>query len=724
MRRAIHLGLSLALIASAGAALAQQGVSIDSIQQAAQGDRSLKMLTDIFGDFANHPFSGGNSPMAAAFSMLNAAALVIGIWWFTYTIGAGIVQTAHDGEFLGKRYSSVWLPIRFSIGIGALVPIFGGFSLAQAFMMWGATTGIGIANLTTTAVVTKILDGKSMVAQPHAQPPIDAVESVFRSAACVASVNHSIREAAKPNQPNAEEMMHLTQTGPTSYAFGAPAKNGGSPGVECGAVSITQVVPNMSNRAPENDAVSEPLRLAHQSAFLAMVDETNEAAQSYVLDNLAYEIEGVGARRSIPTNRLNEIAAAYEHKINRAVASNFRKITGADSKLFAKIEKEGWSTLGVWYQTFASVNERLASAAAISIEARPPAQEKMVFSNDRYWTALRSRLNDPAEREISRAEVNDAFNTSSMGQWIIEKVIKGINWTASSNGSGDIANPIIVGKNVGDSVLITGEAVLGGYTAGIIGGETWGKLPIIGAVPDSVKEVLKGLSWIFMLASITLFFFGGMLSTYLPMLPFILWFGALLSWIAIVAEAVIAGPLWAMMHLDGEGDGMGQRTGHGYLFLLNVIFRPVLMVLGFFIASLIVIVMGQYLNDTYFAAVANAQNTGSNGSSWTGLVSIIFYLAIYTGLLMTLVFGAFNLIHVVPDQVLGWLGGHLGATLGRDTEQGTKQVFGGVGHSGGSSTGQEVSGMRRDRAGMQRHGGQEHAATLREGKKRFSPGDL
>lgn len=692
----------LALAGAAAAIAAGPGVSIDQIQQAAQGDRATKMLKDIFGDIAQNPFSAGNSPMAQAFVMLNSSALVIGVLWFSYTLGAGIVQTAHDGEFLGKRYSSVWLPVRFSIGIGSLVPVFGGYSLAQALMLWAAASGIGIANLTTNAVAGRILDGKSMVSQPHAAAPEQAVEAVFRSAVCMHATNQALAASYGNDSGktlSAYDMIKRIQVGPSAYTFGTQAP-GRAPGVECGTVSIAQIEPNMSNRAPTNDPISEPLKLAHRSAFIAMVDEVDAAAEKYTIAALQFDT-ATGEKRypdvGVPASTLAEIATKYEKKINSTVASLFRQISGADKKILLQIQNEGWSSLGIWYQTFAVINERMATAAAISIETRAPVESAALPGDPKYWSAMRQRLENPAHQEVSREAINDAYNTASAGQWITEKIIKGINWSSSTSGGGQIVNPMIGAKNLGDSVLITGQVILGVYVGGIISGETGKHLPLIGKVPETIKEILKGLSWIFALAAVTLFFFGFMLSVYLPMLPFIIWFGSMMAWIAIVAESVIAAPLWAMMHLDGEGDGMGQRTGHGYLFLLNVLFRPALMVLGFFLATMIVTIMGQYLNQMFFGAMANAQQNGSTGASWTGLVSIIGFLAIYISLMLTLVHGAFNLIQVVPDQVLGWLGGHMGTQLGKDAEQSSNKVFGGVGGAGGSGTSGEIQTIRRRR---------------------------
>ncbi len=163
------------------------------------------------------------------------------------------------------------------------------------------------------------------------------------------------------------------------------------------------------------------------------------------------------------------------------------------------------------------------------------------------------------------------------------------------------------------------------------------------------------------MAIVALFLLGGALSTYLPMVPFIIWFGAAINWLVIVGEAIVAAPLWAFTHLGGDGDGMGQRTAHGYIFLLNVMVRPFLMVIGFFLGGAGIIAGGTLLNQLFGIALANAQF-----DSVTGLFSIIFYLVIYASMCLNLVHTCFNLIFIVPDQVINWVGGHASPTPGRE----------------------------------------------------------
>ncbi|WP_080746599.1 DotA/TraY family protein [Burkholderia multivorans] len=191
----------------------------------------------------------------------------------------------------------------------------------------------------------------------------------------------------------------------------------------------------------------------------------------------------------------------------------------------------------------------------------------------------------------------------------------------------------------------------------------WGKLANfasgLGAAAGAALHATEPMLFTLM---IPLLIIGAGLSVYLPMIPFITWFGAAINWLIIVGEAIVAAPLWAMTHLGGEGDGMGQRTTHGYIFLLNVMVRPILMVIGFFFGGAALVAGGTVLNKFYGIAVANAQF-----DSLTGIVSITGYLAIYFMLGANLIQTCFSLIFVVPDQVINWAGGVATATLGRET---------------------------------------------------------
>ena len=55
-----------------------------------------------------------------------------------------------------------------------------------------------------------------------------------------------------------------------------------------------------------------------------------------------------------------------------------------------------------------------------------------------------------------------------------------------------------------------------------------------------------------------------MTSYILPNMPFIIWIGCITGWVLLVIEAIIAAPLWAIMHLHPSGDDLTGRGGNGY----------------------------------------------------------------------------------------------------------------------------------------------------------------
>ena len=115
---------------------------------------------------------------------------------------------------------------------------------------------------------------------------------------------------------------------------------------------------------------------------------------------------------------------------------------------------------------------------------------------------------------------------------------------------------------------------------------------------------------------------------------------------------------------------MGQRTQHGYMFYINALARPGLMIIGFLVASALMIAIGTLQANMFLPAMANVQ-----GNSITGLTSIVFFLLIFFVMNVTLISASFNLIYVITDQVIGFIGGQVDSRLGRDTEQHANNMF-------------------------------------------------
>jgi hypothetical protein len=76
------------------------------------------------------------------------------------------------------------------------------------------------------------------------------------------------------------------------------------------------------------------------------------------------------------------------------------------------------------------------------------------------------------------------------------------------------------------------------------------------------------------------------------------------------------------------------------------------------------------------------------GNSMTGLFSIVMFLVIFFVMNLTLITASFNLIYVITDQVIGFIGGQVDSKLGRDTEDKVNNMFMMAARVGPSAIGQ------------------------------------
>jgi hypothetical protein len=124
----------------------------------ASQDQSAYYLGQLFGSVGSvlQPMGSGTSVlniMGTMFQTLNTTALIIGSLLVTYTTVVGLLKTAQEGEFLGKQWSSMWVPLRMVVGIAALFPTGGGYSAIQIAFMWIILQGVAAGDsLWTTAI--------------------------------------------------------------------------------------------------------------------------------------------------------------------------------------------------------------------------------------------------------------------------------------------------------------------------------------------------------------------------------------------------------------------------------------------------------------------------------------------------------------------------------------------------------------------------------------------
>ncbi|WP_240629200.1 DotA/TraY family protein [Pantoea rodasii] len=217
-------------------------------------------------------------------------------------------------------------------------------------------------------------------------------------------------------------------------------------------------------------------------------------------------------------------------------------------------------------------------------------------------------------------------------------------------------NPLIKMQTVGDYTLGSTEVALtafvSAYGAAAVDHSLLGKFGELTQNPaGTIKDILGLLSPPFYFLMLLLFAVGFSLAVFLPAVPFLYWMVGAFNWFVSVMVGCAAGPMWSATHLGAEED-KGSRSAYGYIFLIDMMLRPSLMVLGFFFASVAVMAGGTLLNLLFGTALAN-----TNADSIVGLVKLVGWLMVYARIATFGVTRVFGLQATLADYVITFLGG-------------------------------------------------------------------
>ena len=127
-------------------------------------DKSVELLGTIFGSNIGATYLGGQSALvlSAIFEKLNVIVVSIGTIILSYIGIVSTINTAQEGQAMGKKWSSIWLPLRSMIGMLLMAPTPGsGYSVIQATVMWIIMQGIGAADAVWNTVLDYLSHGIS-----------------------------------------------------------------------------------------------------------------------------------------------------------------------------------------------------------------------------------------------------------------------------------------------------------------------------------------------------------------------------------------------------------------------------------------------------------------------------------------------------------------------------------------------------------------------------------
>ncbi|KTC85192.1 type IVB secretion system protein DotA [Legionella brunensis] len=188
-------------------------------------DYSVIFLGNIFGIVDGVLHGTGSQMMGTMFGVFNSAVLALGGVIIMYTLLVSTMNTAHEGQMLGQKWSSIWVPMRATLGLALLIPKGSGYCLMQIFVMWIVVQGVGAADKVWQAALSYLNRGGVIIqTQMNPSTSISASGNEIASGAAIILSGQVCMlglQTALQNQRQAYLNSKENNSGPCS---GSPSK--------------------------------------------------------------------------------------------------------------------------------------------------------------------------------------------------------------------------------------------------------------------------------------------------------------------------------------------------------------------------------------------------------------------------------------------------------------------------------------------------------------------
>ncbi|MHB1700474.1 MAG: DotA/TraY family protein [Acidobacteriaceae bacterium] len=677
--------------------------------------------------------------LAILLGWLNTIALYVAVVWVLYNGFVGILKSAHEGEWLGQRWSALWIPLRIALSVAMVLPVIpagngtgASYSGIQALLVWVEGASVGIADkgwsLTAQYIVKNPIGGVTI---SHAAVRHTA-DAILQDEVCAAAVNRStssgvVTNIAKsfgiPTQVSLQSTPYNTIEDYGDSAWNHVA-NGGDrvlwdqtyhpTGV--GYWSDQWTVPGGSSVAARfagqilgltDRAVCGGINYPYQATGSSLASQVDNAVYTATagginqilipqIQTIATEIVN---RQQPSVQAYHQIVQNFESTVLQQSVQGIAAVNNpAEQKFLNQVNTQGFATAGSWWWEMAKLNQTAQNAInGFSTENLWSLSDlNSVVLGKQFQRAMRRGAGfiknykdtvkpGPDGSPTSAMETNDGLAGGI--SYLMHYVGSGMLWVADQSNTNQ--NPILGISAMGSSLLMVGMAVKFGPTmakraTSILAIAQGGMDPAADAAAIAANAAAPSGKSGGMVSTLALGLIGVgvILSVWIPMLPYLIWTVAIFTLILYFVEAVFAAPFFAIAHMNPEGHEVVGSAGPGWMHVLQILLRPVLMV-GGFVAGTAVLYAGAWIvQHTIGGAIMETFENDNMG--FVGILDAIAEVVIYIVLVVIFINASFGLVHKLPDLVFGWIGGgnsdRGSEGLHRETEGG-KESFRGHAHN-------------------------------------------
>ena len=694
-----HRHLLLALLTAAAAvvsapALAATAPAISWATLDPGNDWSATVLKSLFplpGLTGGQNIGTGATVVTQLAGMFTSFVAVIAMAFFAYTIIMHIFRAAESSQLLGNNQS--WMSVaRTGFAAVMMFPIAGGFSSGQWLVMQGALWGAGMAKAAYTLAVTAVGPDAAVIATPMIPSTQSLVLGIIRNELCMDLVNLASATAGTAPLIPTPGVTSISDNSGGYLSVRYAMSNGNASGTPiCGAITMRQ-----PNTTPTTIAgIRVDMATVQSAVFTSVLSGSIRPGVAKVAQQLwqTKKPDGLTGLNDVYTaavqkytSALTAAATSVQSNINSALASSATQARQGALDLQAGAVQQstlGWTSAGAYYLSISRANAAtLSLLSGLPMASRPTYQgmprslvadlTPMQVVTDSFLATLQTVVNSqdgitqPTGAPLTLAAAQDADSMGTLEKVMsvmnfngntINKILNLFNQTTADAWSDPFGRLIQLGQtliilSLSGMVLAAAASsdvgsiaiVAGGFATGGIGGAL---------AAGGLSTVINYLAFPVFMLLLAMLTPGVIISYVLPLIPYTLWIAGVTGWIILVCEAMIAVPLWMLAHMTLGGDGLHGRAVEGWGMLFNVMFRPVLMVLGLFL-SFFVFTSVTWLIRQSFGIAANFALSG--GNIVTNFLGLIVMLNIFVMTEVAAAFMSFRMIALLPHHLPRLLG--------------------------------------------------------------------
>lgn len=672
------------------------GIGMAEVFSPPPTDKSVDLLGHILGTRVGSVYLGGvaNPALMHMFQMFNAAIMVLATLIVSYTGIISTLNTAQEGQVMGRKWSSIWIPMRSILGMVVLVPTpASGYSVIQTVVMWCIMHGIGAADAVWNSVLQDLSNGLSpataITRQVETDPRTnriydtleligaDSAESLLRSAVCMQTIfgMHSRTIPEPPGGFRTPDHSYIKDLG--------------------GRIDFYEVMQDKQNGSlrigiPGNDQFADVCGKYTISGATPEIYEYKSAALKLMFNNLLPLAKLIASEEVLPRDENNRVVASDDLIVQpggfRSEAINTYRETlkymvkpqkvNAVQDVVREGMESGWLSAGSFYfvlnrshaiefhedilvppvstnipicndpdlcsnyepESLAALNVKLSSFLQYGPEINFMAirlwDAKVYLDND--FTMISNKLL-LKYRDAPEAKPLETLQTNMLN--LLNEML-----------SEQHADPLIAQGKFGASIMTMSERSwldIQNQLQTTINRAEQGYEPVNSELMKKIHDLSHRGSLSMAVYSIV-WIIGATLAIYVPLIPYMMFTVGVVGWLLLVVEAIVAAPVLAISFIMPSGEELGKVV-QGLLLLLNIVLRPILMLFGFILAIRLYQAVVKLIN---FGMLANFGflNTSDSMFAWVAI------LTIYGTFIIALSNKCFALIYALPDKILRWMG--------------------------------------------------------------------